>query len=86
MHYFSLFFKKFKKPCVNILRIWTKTQFVGNSEKMFKIFPKKIAKNTLLLHIFQKSKQTMRKFFARLDEKQIVGNFEKIFENFQNIS
>ena len=24
MHYFSIFFKEFSKPCVNFLRVWTK--------------------------------------------------------------
>ena len=28
-------FKKFNKPCINFLRVWTKAQFVGNVKKNF---------------------------------------------------
>ena len=38
MYYFSIFFKKFNKPCVNLLRIWTKNTLLGNFEKVLKIF------------------------------------------------
>ena len=37
MHYFGIFFKKFNKPCVNFLRVWTKNT---NSWEIFKKFSK----------------------------------------------
>ena len=30
IHYFSIFFKKFNKPCVNFSRVWTKNTLLGN--------------------------------------------------------
>ena len=44
IHYFSIFFKKVNKPCVQFLRVWTKST---NSLKILKRFRKKIAKNEL---------------------------------------
>ena len=38
MHYFSIFFKKSNKPCVNFSRFWTKNKLLGNFEKILKIF------------------------------------------------
>ena len=38
MHYFSIFSKTFNKPCVNFLRVWTKTQIVGKFWENFEIF------------------------------------------------
>ena len=46
----TYFSKKFNKPCVYFLRVWTKKQFIGNFEKIFEKFEKflkKIAKNAL---------------------------------------
>ena len=51
MHYFSRFFTKFKKPCANFWRVWTKKtvywKFWENFLKFWKRFLKKIAKNSL---------------------------------------
>ena len=50
MDYFSIFFKKFKKPSIQFCGFGRKTLFEGNFEKFsknFKKFLKKIAKNTL---------------------------------------
>ena len=35
MHYFSIFFKRFNKPCVNFLRVWTKN---ANCLEILRIF------------------------------------------------
>ena len=51
MHYFSIFFKKFNKPCVqSFARLDEKQKLFGNFErfaKIFKKFLKKISKNPL---------------------------------------
>ena len=50
MPYFSIFFKEFYKPCINLCAFGLKTQYLGNYErvsKIFKRFLKKIAKNAL---------------------------------------
>ena len=51
MYYFSIFFQKINKPCVNFFAFGGKTQIVGNFEKIFANFPKllqKIAKNSII--------------------------------------
>ena len=57
MHYFSKFFKKFNKPCVKFLRVWTKNancwDLLRKFSNIFKVFLKKIAKSALFWHIFQ---------------------------------
>ena len=55
MHYFSIFFKKFNKPCVNFSRVWAKNTNFGNFEKFSKIFDKNsIGKFSEFLTIFGK--------------------------------
>ena len=58
MHYFSIFFKKFSKACVNLFfEFRRKTHFPGNSVKIFENlerFLKKIVQNALFLPIFGK--------------------------------
>ena len=50
----AYFSKKFKNPCVNFLRVLTKTQFIGNFEKNFLKISLKIAKTALFKHYFKK--------------------------------
>ena len=38
IRYFSIFFKRFNKPCVNFLRVWPKTQSVGKFWENFENF------------------------------------------------
>ena len=40
MNYFSIFFKKVNKRCVNFSRVCTKNKLLGNFEKFLKIFEK----------------------------------------------
>ena len=49
-------------------------------EKILENFPKKIAKNALFLHIFQKIfNKPFVTFFTPLDEnRKLLGNFKKI--------
>ena len=51
MHYFGLFLTEILKPRVKLSRVWTKKQIVGNFEKIFIKFLKKIAKNQLFWHV-----------------------------------
>ena len=57
MHYFRIIFKNIYQPIDNFSRAWTKKQLLENFEKFSKIFKqflKKIAKNPLFKHFFQK--------------------------------
>ena len=55
--------------------------------KIFKKFLKKIAKNALVYHIFPKNLTNHALIFCGFGRKtQLIGNFEKIFENFQKFS
>ena len=38
IHYFSIFFEKFNKPCVNFSRVWTKTTIFWKILEILKIF------------------------------------------------
>ena len=38
MHYFSIFFTKFNKPCVKFLRVWTQNAIWGNFLETFQKF------------------------------------------------
>ena len=52
MHYFSIFFEKFNKARVDV---WTKKQFIGNSEKSLENvdkFSSQNCYNALFYHIF----------------------------------
>ena len=40
MHYFSKFFKRFNKPCVNFSRVWTKNTNCWEILRNFRIFLK----------------------------------------------
>ena len=81
MHYFSIFFKKFNKPRVNFLFVWTKN---ANCWKFWEKFRKKLRKMHYFSIFFNKFNKPCVNFFTRLDERRILlGNFEKIFdENF----
>ena len=52
MHYFSIFFKKFSKPCVNFSHVWTKNTWLGNFEKIVKIFDENSMENLNFFTIF----------------------------------
>ena len=76
MYYFSIFFKKFNKQCVNFCAFGRKTQSVGNFEKIFENFHKNIAKNELSLHIFHKNLANHALIFRAFGrKKEIVGTF-----------
>ena len=61
---FSIFFKRFNKPCVNFSRVWTKNTIGwGNFEKILKFFeklqniPKVKCKNCCIFAYFAKKLQ-----------------------------
>ena len=77
IHYFSI-------PCVKFLRVWTKKRkSLGNFEKMLKIFLKKIAKNSLFQHIFQKINKACVNF-SRVWTK--IANCQEILKIFDENS
>ena len=65
-------------------RLDEKHNLLESFEKIFEIFPKKIAKNALFLHIFQKKLTNHSLIFCPFGRKtQIVGKFWENFENFR---
>ena len=89
MHYFSIFFKKFNKPCVNFSRVWTKKtnswEILNNFRKFSKHFFRKFRKIHYFSIFFEKlTNHVMSYSFARLDEKHwLLGNFEKFLKCFK---
>ena len=86
MHYFSTFFKRFSKPCVNFLRVWRKTQFIGNSERTFDSFKKIFLKNLrkcIILAYFSKHLTNHSMIFRAFGPKcKLLGNFENSWWKF----
>ena len=74
----------FSKNLTNFVVIFRafgrKTQFVGNLEKIFKKFIRKIAKNALFWDIFKKFNNPCVIFRAFGRKPQIVGKFCEIFD------
>ena len=58
MHYFSIFCKKFNKPCVHFSRVWTKNtnclEIFRNFRKLSKNFPRKFRKIHYFSIFFEK--------------------------------
>ena len=68
-------------------RLDEKHNLLESFVKNFENFPKKIAKNALFLHIFQRNLTNHSLLFSRLDEKRkLLGNFEKILKIFDEHS
>ena len=57
---FAYFTQNFTNPALIFRAFGRKTQIVGNFDKIFKNFLKKIAKNALFLPILHKTLQTLR--------------------------
>ena len=93
MHYFSIFFEKFKKPCVNFTCVWTKNTNSWEFLIDFRKFSKNIFWKFRTIHYFSIFFKRFNKpcvNFSRVWTKNTIGwgNFEKIlrfFENLQNI-
>ena len=54
MHYFSIFFKKFNKPCVNFSRVWTKNTNCWENLTNFRKFFIKIQWENWIVNAFGK--------------------------------
>ena len=76
-HYFSIFFKKFNKPCVNFWRVWTKnTNFSGNFEKILKVFDENSFEKLNFIIIFWKI------FLLKIELSEITPFFLNNFFGF----
>ena len=86
MDYLSVFCKTFNKQCANILRVWTKTQFIGNFETIFESFSKYFLRKLLKMHylsiFFQRFNKPALIFRAFGRKTKGVGKFWENFENF----
>ena len=88
MHYFSMFFKKGNKPCVNFSCVWTQTQivflvFLGNFESFRKFSPNfliKFRKCIILANSFKNLTNAL--LFRVWTKNKLLGNFEKILKSF----
>ena len=84
MHYFSIFFKKVNKPCVNFSRVWTKNtnfwKILRNFRNFSKNFLTKLQKIHYFCIFFKKISKPMRSFFAVWTKNtncwEILINFE----------
>ena len=75
MPYLAYFSKKFKKPCVNFSRAWTKAQFLGIFAKLFEEFQRNIAKNINLAYFSKDLTNHELDFCAFRRKTQSVGKF-----------
>ena len=87
MHYFRRVFTKFKKPCVNSLQVRTKKDnlldILRKLSKIWKFFFRKLQKMHYFIIFSKRFNRPCLDFFAHLDEKDYLGNSEKIFEKFK---
>ena len=82
-HYFSIFFKKVNKPCVNFSRVWTKNAyFLEILRKFPKDFVRKLRKINYFSLFFKKLKNKCFHFSPFGQKTQIVGKFWENFEKF----
>ena len=86
MHYFSIFSKKFNKPCVNFLRVWTKNAKCRAILRNFRKFSKISLENfekSIILACFSKNLTSHALLLSAFGRKlQIVGKFSETFGNF----
>ena len=82
MHYFSIFSKKFNKPCVYFLaRLDQKQKLLRNFPKIFKQFLQELAKIHYFSIFFKKFNKPMRSLFAVWTKKnKLLRNFQKILK------
>ena len=82
MHYFSIFFKKFNKPCVNFWGVWTKNTNCWEILWNFRKFQNNFEKSIILAY-FLKILTTHALIFRAFGRKtQIIGKFWEDFGNF----
>ena len=72
-------FQKINKPCVNFLPVWTKSQFIGNFEKIsenFENFSSENCRKCIILAYFLNKLTNHAFIFCAFGRKtQIVGKF-----------
>ena len=89
MHYFSIFFEKFNKPCVNFLRIWTKKQFAENFQQFYSenclkciilaYFSNQLTNYAFIFCAFGRKRQFIGKFWKFLFRKWLKMHYFSIF-------
>ena len=85
MPYFSIFFKKFNKPSIQFLRIWTKNAMCRKFVRKFsKIFRRKLRKMHYFRRFFTKFKKPCVNFCA-VWPKRNSWKFWEIFRKFWKI-
>ena len=82
MHYFSIFFEKFNKPCVNFLRVWTKKTIYWKFWDNFWKFSSENCLKCIVLADFSNKLTNYALIFCEFGQTQIVGKFWENFEIF----
>ena len=78
MHYFSIFFQKVNKPCVNFLRVWTKNANCWETfEKFLKNFDENSIENLNFFHFIYNF--IFRKFVTK---NRALGNNTSFLRQF----
>ena len=84
MQYLSIFYKRFNKPCVDFLRVWTKNKSYWKIWEKFRNFSKNLLRKMrkcIILAYFSKNLTNYALIFRAFGRKtQIVG---KCWENFE---
>ena len=91
MHYFSIFFEKVNKPCVNFSCVWTKNTDFWEILKIIRNFLKNFRRKLQKIHyfsiFFKKINKPMRSFFAVWTKNikcwEILRNFWKFLIKIQ---
>ena len=76
---FSIFFKKFNKPSIRFLRVWTKN---ATCRIFLRKFSEENCERIILAYFSKNLTNHAFKFCAFGRTTQFLGNFEKIFESF----
>ena len=86
MPYFSIVFSQFSKALAQFVRVWTKNVIYRKNYREFStLFLRKMLK--MILAEFSQNLRNHALIFCAFGRKrQFIGNFEKIFENFEKIS
>ena len=71
----SYFSKQFNKPCVSVLRVWTKRQDVGNFRKVSKDFVRKLRKCIILADFSKDLTNNALIFCAFGQNRKLLGDF-----------
>ena len=87
MHYFSIVFSQFNEARRQVLWVWTKTAICRKFLKKVSYVSQENCEKCINLADFSQNFRKYALIFGGFGRKrQFIGNFEKIFENFERFS